>query len=82
VCHLRRAVLEAFRHDHLDAVLRPGDRVADRLDLGLKHTRDRHTGDPSLHVEAELDRREHRVEDPGDDHAHDVKQRALGRVLP
>src|SRR5207245_11224619 len=74
-------VLESLGHDHLNAMLRPGHRVADWLGFRLEDTWDRHPRRTAVHVKLEVDRGEDRGEHFGDDEAEDVEERALRRVL-
>src|SRR5438445_7339528 len=74
-------VLESLGHDHLNAMLRSGHRVADWLGFRLEDTWDRHPRRTAVHVKLEVDRGEDRVEHFGDDEAENVEERSLRRVL-
>src|SRR6266404_550334 len=74
-------VLKAVRHHDLNAMCSARYRVLDRLDLGLQHTLGDDTRDAPVLVERKLEGRKHRIMNLGYDHAEDMEQRALGRML-
>src|SRR5260221_8054381 len=75
------AVLEAIGHDHLDAVLGTGRRIADGLAFRLENTGYRYARRATVHVELEGDRGEDGIEHLRHDQAEDMENRAFGRVL-
>src|SRR5437868_12778689 len=60
-------VLESLGHDHLNAMLRSGHRVADWRGFRLQDTWDRYPRGATIHIELDVDRRKDRVEHFGND---------------
>jgi len=81
VCNFSFAVLESFGHDDLDAMLRAGHRVLDRLNIALQDSRDRQLCPSLRFIELKLDRCEDRIEHLRHDQTDDVEDCPVRGVL-